>query len=615
MVRCSRFRSAFLGQGCPRFRSAFTAHGRLRGRRAVQQAPSLHQTQFRLRHTVARGRVCSCAMLSPSQSQLTVLDYLRILKRRRWWLVASVVLVTLAALGFSMSESTAYTATGDVVVQAVPSAASLASQIPPTLGVNDVATQQQVAGSAQVRQAVSRHFGKVPLATVGVVSGTNILSIATTDASPRRAALLANAYANAFVSYRNAQVIRSLNVAADELQARVTSLTTLVATLEMQLRAQPPGSPTSPTAQALQAQLLATLNDQGVVQGQLQQLKVSAASASGAKVITPAVTPTTPSSPKTARNVAIGLVAGLLLGLAACVMVDNLDDRIRSKSALQATLPDVPILGLIPSFEEGNSRGRPFVASVTSPDSPAAEAYRSLRTALQFVLMDKSVKTILVSSATAQEGKTSATANVGVALARAGQQVLVVSADLRAPRLGYVLGCDESVGLSSIALGECDLKEAVRPVEDIPDLWFLGTGPRSPAPAEFLSSRAVAEIIAGAADRFDVILVDCTPLLPVADALGASRFADGVMLMVRSDVTRRRDLRRTAELLSTADTPICGVVFNDVRPSELGGYGYSYYGQTRGHRRGRDQHQQTRSRLHRRVSARRPAAPPGSSVA
>jgi capsular exopolysaccharide synthesis family protein len=523
------------------------------------------------------GRVCSRAMAAPSrQVQPSALDYLRIVARRKWWVVASIVLVTAAAALYSLSQPKAYSATASIVVQPIPTTGSLTGVTPATLGPYDVPTQENVLGSSVIRRVVRAKLGTAGTISVGTISGTNIITVTSSEPTPREAARVANAYANAYVSYRSGQVTQSLGRAERQLQSRLTGIETLVGSLEKQLSGTPSGSA---TAQALQAQLQAALSNEGVVQGQLEQLTVGASSASGAQIVTGAKRPTSPSSPKTTRNIGLGFAAGVLLGLVAAVVVDNLDDSIRDKDDLEDVLEGRgPVLGLIPTVEQWKNPEQPLLVSFSSPHSPPAEAYRSLRTALQFVLLDKRVKTLLVSSPLPGEGKSATAANLGVAIARAGQQVLLVSADLRRPRLERFLGCEETIGLSSIALGATTLNEAVQPVLGVRGLWCLGTGPVSPEPSEFLSSRAVSEIMAGAADRFDLVIVDCAPILPVADALATVRWADGFVLVARSGQTRRRDLRRALELLDTADATVFGAVLNNVPDEALGYSGYGYYG-------------------------------------
>jgi succinoglycan biosynthesis transport protein ExoP len=525
----------------------------------------------------APRRVCWHAVAPPArQAQPSALDYLRIIARRRWWVVASILIVTAASAFYSFTEHKAYSASASILLQPIPTVGSLTGVTPATLGPFDVPTEQNVLGSSVIRRMVAAKLGTPGNVTVGTISGTNIITVTATEPRARESAKVANAYAEAFVAYRSAQVTQSLGKAQGQLQARLTGIQALVSSLDKQLASTTSGSA---TAQALQAELQAALSNEGVVQGELEQLTVGASTASGAQIVTRAKTPTSPSSPKTTRNIGLGLAAGILLGLAAAVVVDNVDDSIQSKDDLEDVLEGRgPVLGLIPDIPQWKNPEQPLLISATNPQSPAAEAYRGLRTALQFVLLDKQVKIVLVSSPLPGDGKTATAANLGVAMARAGQQVLLVSGDLRRPRLSKFLGCEEAVGLSSIALGTTNLTEAARPVPGVRGLWFLGTGPASPEPSEFMSSRALSEIMASTADRFEFVIVDCAPILPVADTLSAVRWCDGVVLVSRSGSTRRRDLRRTLELLDTTSANLLGVVVNDVPEDAYGYYGYGYYG-------------------------------------
>ncbi len=516
-----------------------------------------------------------------TESLPSALDYLRIIRRRKWWLIGSAVICTAAAFGYSYSETPRYTAVSSVEVTAMPSVtAENGVQSPLSAAAASTSTQVEVITSATIRDKVRKVYGRSASASAAAVGTSDVINISATATSPARAAGIANAYANDYAAFEASEVTTRIDGVEDQLQAKLNSLQPLIASYEHQLAGgSPSGGQTPPSTQVLQAQLLASLSNQEVVQGDLEQLKAASGSVtSPAQVVSTAAAPGSPSSPKTHRNMALGLGAGVVIGLALCVLLDAIDDRIRSRADIEVALDGIPVLGSIPTVPLWKKPDQAFVVSVSNPQSIAAESYRSLRTSLQFVLLDKGVKRVLVSSAIMGEGKTATAANLGVAMARAGNEVLAVSADLRRPRLGEFLGCDETVGLSSIALNSLVFDDAVRRVPGVPGLWFMGTGPIPPDPAEFLGSQSVAEIMATAADRFDLVLVDCAPVIPVADALAASNWSDVIILVVRANMTRRRHPRRALELLSSSRARICGAIFND-ETSDAGGYkGYGYYG-------------------------------------
>ena len=212
-------------------------------------------------------------------------------------------------------------------------------------------------------------------------------------------------------------------------------------------------------------------------------------------LVTPAQTPVSPSSPKPVQDALLGLAAGLALGLGAAFLRDSFDDRLTSKEATEHA-GGAPVLAMTPLVTSWR-RQKPLVVSVTEPTSPAAESYRSLRTSLQFARQERQLRSLVVTSPGVGEGKTATLANLGVVFAQAGERVVLVSCDLRRPRIGEFFGLDEQVGLTSVLLGQRTLERdaaagaGLRPAQPAPGR----PGPRrtppncSTAPAPGTSSR------------------------------------------------------------------------------------------------------------------------------
>jgi capsular exopolysaccharide synthesis family protein len=300
--------------------------------------------------------------------------------------------------------------------------------------------------------------------------------------------------------------------------------------------------------------------------------------------ISPALPPAGPSSPKTLRNVALGLIVGLILGLILAFALDAFDDSIKSEEDIAKAYPGLPNLGLIPIVETWKDAAAPYLVALRNPSSQATEAYRSLRTATEFARVNRSVRSIVVTSSMDFEGKTATVANLGVAFAKAGQRTLVVSADLRRPRNFF--GFSDKVGLASVALGSATFDEAIEPVVEVPGLSYLGTGPLPAEAAEFLSSHKVEEIFRVLRDRFDLVLIDTPPAVLVTDALVMSRYVDAVIVVVAHGRTRRRSLARVRELCLQVNAPVLGTVLNGVATKGADAYrhGYGYrYGYRRGY--------------------------------
>jgi capsular exopolysaccharide synthesis family protein len=217
----------------------------------------------------------------------------------------------------------------------------------------------------------------------------------------------------------------------------------------------------------------------------------------------------------------------------------------------------------------------PLVVSLARPMAPAAEAYRSLRTSLQFARQERDLHTILVTSPAAAEGKTSTLSNLGAMFAQAGQRVVLVSCDLRKPRLGEFFGVDESSGLTTAILGEQPVEEVIQQVPGDDNLWLLGCGQMAPNPAELLNGRRIQEVFKTLRGIFDLVLIDSPPVLPVTDAVVLAKDADATLLVVAAGKTSRGDLQRAAEKLAQVNARVVGLVLNETS-RQGGGYGYGY---------------------------------------
>jgi non-specific protein-tyrosine kinase len=218
--------------------------------------------------------------------------------------------------------------------------------------------------------------------------------------------------------------------------------------------------------------------------------------------------------------------------------------------------------------------GPPEVPALAEPTSPAAEAYRTLRTSVQFLSLKRPVRTLMITSPNAGDGKTTTIANLGVVFARAGVPVTVVSCDLRRPTLHEAFGLSNTVGFTSVLLGQVSAEDALQTVPNLERLTVMAAGPIPPNPSELLSLRKASDVFVSLAASGRVVLVDAPPVLPVSDALVLANRVDAVLLVCVAGMTTRKDAARAVELLSQVDAPLVGTILNGA--SEPGGYGYSY---------------------------------------
>ena len=296
-------------------------------------------------------------------------------------------------------------------------------------------------------------------------------------------------------------------------------------------------------------------------------------------VVKPAALAEFPSSPRVKVNVGLGLLVGLALGVGVAVLRETLDTSVKGGSDLQQLVGSKP-LGAI--AEDPDAETRPLIVH-HDPQAPRAEAFRQLRTNLQFIDVDQPPRSVVVTSAVAGEGKSTTCCNLAITVAQAGAKVILIEGDLRRPKIADYFGIEGAVGLTNVLTGSVDLDVALQPWgRNL--LWVLPSGPLPPNPSEILGSHVMQELLKRLEDRADLVIIDAPPLLPVTDAAVISRHTDGAVLVVRQGSTRRDQVMRALEALENVDARLLGSVLNRVPikgPDAEGyGYGYGYY-QTR----------------------------------
>lgn len=305
----------------------------------------------------------------------------------------------------------------------------------------------------------------------------------------------------------------------------------------------------------------------------LERPKTGGTSPVGLSIITPAQAPTMPSAPDTKKNLALGLVVGLLLGVAVSVTRSLLDNRIRGEADLRQ-VTEAPLLGGI-SFDPAAAK-QPLL-SQTGSQSPRAESFRQLRTNLQFTNVASRGKTVLVTSSLPGEGKSTTATNLAMAMAEAGQSVCLIDGDLRRPMVHEYLGLDRNVGLTTALIGNADVNDLLQPWgED--NLFILASGQIPPNPSELLGSGEMINLIQRLETVFDAVIIDAPPLLPVTDAAVLAPSVGGVILVVSAQKSTQQEVRKSMEALALVKANLLGVVLNRLPLRGPDAYGYSYYG-------------------------------------
>jgi succinoglycan biosynthesis transport protein ExoP len=489
----------------------------------------------------------------------TLRGYLHVLRRGRWWVAAFSLLGLAVSLALSLTATRQYSATAQLLVLSTASVTPSTGPGQSVITNTDVQTELQLVTSAQVQRQVAEKLGNVPGVAASEVGQTNVIAVTAVSPSPAKAALIANTYAEAFVSWSTMMAVNNLSAAEGQLNAQIKAI----------------GKEMGQLRSGDSAQATALSNQQAVLKGQLAQLQVAGATAStGLELVTPATAPTAPSSPKPTQNALLGLVAGLALGVGAAFLRDSLDDTLTTGEAVERVI-GAPVLATVPMIASLRKKdAKPVVITVSEPTSQSAEAYRSLRTSLQFAQQDRPLRSILVTSSSPGEGKTATVVNLGTVFTQAGMQVVIVSCDLRRPGLSQFFTPAGHADLSAVLGGSQPLQQAVTPVPDVEGLWTVGTHEAAANPTELLSSQRMRSVVGELAQRFDIVLIDSPPVLPVADATILSRYVDAVLLVVAAGQTRRAELRRTRAKLGQASAPVMGAVLNKATAQD----GYGYYG-------------------------------------
>lgn len=528
--------------------------------------------------------------------------------RRRWLIIA---LTTIAALAISViwtvSQQPVYEATAQVLVQ--PQTLDSIIDASLSAGSRDaqraLETELVLARSQTVADATEDVIGHEVEVSVSGSADADILSVTARSGDPDDAAADATAYAETYIAERGDQRLDDLLDAGAEVQGKVDEIEARRAEMDKQLTdldtliaisSEDERVPLEEQRAELEATLADELemNDSQLLfyQGELDRLQLAAdlSRQSGARLIQEAVPPRAPSSPKPTRDALVAAMLGLLLGVGLAFLRDHFDDSIRTADDAKRAAHGLPVLSTIPEVPGWKADDKPCLVTVESPSSPAAEAYRKLRTDVQFLTIGEPIRQLVVTSSRPREGKTTTAANLAVMFARAGQRVIVAACDLRRPRIHEFLGVKNEVGFTSVLLGECKLIDALQAVPNEENLVILTSGPPAPNPSELLGSAPAQEILAQLAAQCDLLIIDSPPVLPVTDSLVLARQSDTTLVVARAGHTRRGDLGRTVDQLAQVSASVAGIVLNDVATDDGGEGDYRYgYGddQTRRDRRKR----------------------------
>jgi capsular exopolysaccharide synthesis family protein len=386
-------------------------------------------------------------------------------------------------------------------------------------------------------------------------------------------------YATTYAEQRRNEAVSESIALSTKLTERTAEAKQRVDSLDADLSRATANKASASELQSLKLQRDAAETSYVLTQQKADQASVDASVATGGvQLLVRGVVHPAAISPKPAQSAALALALGFLLGVVAAVGLDFLDDSVKEVDEVERIARPIAVLGAIPTIADWRNRDQARLATIEDTGSTVAEAYRSLRTSVQFAGLRREARVLQISSAVASEGKTTTLANLAVTLALSGRRVTVVDCDLRRPRVHEFFGLSNDVGFTSVLLGDQPLSSALQRVV-LPDgarMQLLASGPLPPNPAELLGTSRVAELIAALKSDSDFVLIDAPPVLPVTDAVVLAACVDGVMLVATVKVTGRRHLGAALRAFEAADSPMLGVIVNGAPGTTAYAYEYSY---------------------------------------
>jgi tyrosine-protein kinase len=512
----------------------------------------------------------------------TAADYLAILRRRKWILLAPPLAAGIAAFALASRQDPRYEASAQVLVNRASVVCAITNACDPSTfdATRFLTTQASIARSPRLAARVVDRAG-LPGVTAGSLlanskvdpsATADLLHFSVRDGDPVRAAGLVNAYADEFNDYKTELDTQRLNEALTVLNERIK-----------ELRAS--GDTSSPAYDTL-------VQNRGQLETVLNLL------ANNTSVLQPAGG-AAKVSPKPTRSAILGFLLGLVVGVALALLAESLDRRVRSEEEVDNAL-DLPLLARIPGPGRRLRKNNELLM-LDDPSNVHAETFRKLRTSLEFVNADAGAKTIMVTSAVDREGKSTTVANLAVAMARGGRNVALVDLDLRRSMLDRFFGVNPRPGITDLAIGRVEPVDAMRPIplgaapaslngrksastgpfngrstlEGLLHLFPAGTLP--PSAGEFLQDTRLATALHEIAGRFDVVLIDTPPLLAVGDAMVLSAHVDAIVVVTRLGRVQRPMLHELARQLQACKAAVLGYVVTGVGHGDSYRYMYEQY--------------------------------------
>lgn len=514
--------------------------------------------------------------------------YLNLIRKWLWLILLASALTGMITFIISRQQVPIYRATSTILINQARSATQSTDYTDLLMSQSIARTYAQMLQDSQVLEQVVAKLGLTGnfeqikkdyriQVSVTPVRDTQLVNVQVESSAPELSAAIANTMPDIFGEINQTRQLARYATTRQELQQDLTTIESEIADAQQAL-----GEITAPEGTARQAE---ELRLQGSLRryeasytallNSLEELRLTEAQTTDAIAITSvAKVPDGPIRPRVLFNTLLALVVGAMLGLGGAWLREYLDDTIKTPDDIQK-LTGLPTLGGVVKLEGDSSDQRLVMRD--APKSPSAEAYRVLRTNLQFSSVDKPLSTILITSSGPGEGKSTTASNLAIAIAQSGKRVILVDADLRRPSQHRMWRLPNNVGLSTALLDKVGNPSVYLQQSDVPNVRVMTTGSIPPNPAELLNSARMHELIEILKSKADVLVFDTPPVLAVADAPILAGQVDGTVLVIDTGETRREMLTQTLQRLKSVGVLPLGAVLNKLTERKSGYYYYSYY--------------------------------------
>ncbi len=514
---------------------------------------------------------------------MVIKDYISLIWRWAWLIVLGVVVAGAGAYIVSKNTTPVYRASSRLLIDEAPGS-NTGNDYSQVLFEQRLAqTYVEILTTSPILQKTIDQLG-LPFSagqlrgkiTVSAPQDTQIIVISVEDTDPARTAAIANALGEVFISENQARDNLRYAEPIGNWQGRLNEIGDTIQSLETQINEL--SNAESAEDLALRSRLETQLNEAQIryteAFNNLNQLQIDQAKESSNVVpIEPATTPGSPIRPRTVSNVLLAMAVGGMIAVGLIFLIEYLDDSIKSPEQI---LDDTGLstLGAIANIKS-DSLPQTLVTQL-APRDPISEAYRVIRTNLGFSAVDEGLHSVLITSSSPGEGKSTTAANLAVVMAQAGKKVILVDSDLRRPVQHKIFEVPNNHGLTTAVLDSTS--PVIQHVQEtkIPYLRLMSSGPIPPNPAELLSSQRMNQLLQELQEDADVVILDTPPVLTVADASILSPLVTGCLLVVDTGKTRRNTFIGATDRLQRTGGNIFGAIMNKLNPDRRG-YGYYYY--------------------------------------